>query len=277
LLAVGVGALLTPYGIFSALATLELFNMKFPLQRIEEWQSPDFQVYQPLLFLFVGLFGAIAALGIRLRGPRLIVFSVMLLLALGHIRGLVMFFLVAPVILARPIADRSVWWRATRLTKSNSSACAGELDPIPRYFQKRPTMIPAICLAVAVLATVTSWRYTNNGPPESIAPKGAIDFVRQNGISGNVFNSYDFGGYLIFSGIPTFIDGRVTPYTDDFLWKHAEAVNLVDINKAFRLLDDYKVSWVILRPTEPMAKALARSALWNEVYADKYSEVFVRR
>ena len=58
LLAVGVGALLTPYGIFSALVTLELFNMKFLVQRIAEWKSPDFQAYQPLLFLLVGLFAS---------------------------------------------------------------------------------------------------------------------------------------------------------------------------------------------------------------------------
>ena len=138
-------------------------------------------------------------------------------------------------------------------------------------------MVPAICLAMAALATAYSWRYTNNGPDRSIAPKAAIDFVRQNGISGNVFNSYDFGGYLIFSGIPTFIDGRVTPYTDDFLRKYSEAVNLVDIEKAFLLLDEYKVTWVILRPKEPLAKALAQSAEWDEAYSDKYSVVFVRR
>jgi hypothetical protein len=101
--------------------------------------------------------------------------------------------------------------------------------------------------------------------------------VRQNGISGNVFNSYDFGGYLIFSGIPTFIDGRVTPFTDDFLWKHAEAVNLININKAFLLLNNYNVTWTILHPIEPLAKALAQSAQWYEAYSDKYSVVFVRR
>ena len=277
LLAVGVGALLTPYGIFSALVTLELFNMKFLFQQIAEWKSPDFQAYQPLLFLLVGLFGAIVGLGIRLRGPRLIVFSMMMFLGLSHIRGLLMFFLVAPIILARPIASHSVWWRATRVADPNSSESTGALDPVLSYFQKRPIMIPAICLAVAALATAYSWRYTNSGPDRSIAPKAAIDFVRQNGISGNVFNSYDFGGYLIFSGIPTFIDGRVTPYTDDFLRKHSEAVNLVDINKAFLLLDEYKVTWVILHPIEPLAKALARSALWDEVYSDNYSVVFVRR
>jgi hypothetical protein len=273
--AVGVSALLTPYGVFSALVTLELFNMKFLFQQIDEWRSPDFQVYQPLLILFIGLFGAIAGLGIRLRGPRLIAFSMMLFLALGHLRGLVMFFLVVPVILARPIGERSVWWRATRLSSSSEAAAA--LDPIPRYFETRPIMIPSIFLAVATFATVYSWGYMNTGPPGSVAPKAAIDFVKQNGISGNVFNNYDFGGYLIFSGIRTFIDGRVTPYTEDFLQKHAEAVNLVDIDKAFQLLDDYRVTWVLLRPTEPLAKALGRSALWNEAYSDNYSVVFVRR
>jgi hypothetical protein len=274
-LAVCVAALLTPYGIFSALVTVELFNMKFLFQQIGEWKSPDFQVYQPLLLLFVGLFGVIAGLGIRLRGPRLVVFVMMLLLALGHIRGLLMFFLVTPVVLARPIVARSMWWRATRLSNANSSESA-VLDPIPRYFEMRPIVIPAICLAVAMLATVFSWGYTNSGPPASVAPRAAIDFVKQNEISGNVFNSYDFGGYLIFSGIPTFIDGRI-PATDDFFWKYAQTVKLVDINKAFQLLDDYRVTWVLLRPTEPLAKALGRSALWNEAYSDSYSVIFLRR
>ena len=152
--------------------------MKFPLQQIAEWKSPDFQVYQPLLFLLVGLFAAIIGLGIRLRGPRLIVFSMMMFLGLSHLRGLLMFFLVAPIILARPIASHSVWWRATRVTDPNSSESIGALDPVLSYFQRRPIMMPAICLAVAALATAYSWRYTNSGPDRSIAPKAAIDFVQ---------------------------------------------------------------------------------------------------
>jgi hypothetical protein len=276
-LVVCFAALLTPYGIFSALVTFELFDMKFLSQHIGEWKSPNFQIYQPWLFLFVALFAAITGLGLRLRGPRLLVFSVTLLLALSHIRGLLIFFLIVPIIFARPLGARSVWWRATRSINTNSSESGDTIDPILRHFQVRPIMIPAMCVAVAALVTAYSWRYINSGPPGSVAPEAAINFVKQNGISGNVFNSYDFGGYLIFSGIRTFIDGRVTPYTDDFLRKHAEAVNLVDINKAFQLLDDYRVTWVLLRPTEPLAVALGRSILWNEAYSDSYSVVFVRR
>jgi hypothetical protein len=276
LLAVGVSALLTPYGVLSVLPTLGLFNAKVVLQQLDEFRSPDFQRYRPILFLFVGLFAAIAGLGVRLRGPRLIVFSMMLWMALEHTRGLWMFFLVAPIILARPLGERSVWWCATRPANSNFSESAAALDRIPRYFEMQPFMIPAICVGVATLATVYSWGYMNSGPPRSIAPKAAIDFVKQNGIAGNVFNSYDFGGYLIFSGVPTFIDGRGIAATDDFFWKYIQTVNLVDINKAFQLLDDYRVTWALLHPTQPLAKALGRSALWNEAYSDNYSVVFVR-
>ena len=86
-----------------------------------------------------------------------------------------------------------------------------------------------------------------------------------------------FGGYLIFSGIPTFIDGRIPPYSDDFVRRTFEAIKLADIDDSFRLLDEYNVNWVILRPAEALTRALARSGFWNEVYSDKYAVVFVRR
>lgn len=42
-------------------------------------------------------------------------------------------------------------------------------------------------------------------------------------------------------------------------------------------LDDYKVNWIILKPAEPLVKAIARSSGWDRVYADQYAVVFVRR
>jgi hypothetical protein len=202
----------------------------------------------------------------------------LMFLGLTYSRGLIMFFLVAPIILARPLLLRSAWWRAAQFADARSCEATDVSDPVLLYFQKRLITIPAICLAAAALATAFSWRTLNIGPPDFVAPKAAIDFVRRERISGNVFNSLTFGGYLIFSGIPDFIDSRTPPFKDDFLRQYVEAVNLVDINKAFQLLDEYKVSWIILRPTiEPLAKALARSALWDEAYSDKYSVVFVRR
>jgi hypothetical protein len=182
-----------------------------------------------------------------------------------------MFFLLAPIILSRPILDRAAWLRPFTLESGGAS------DPVLRFLQDRPFAMPAIFLVLAVVVTGYSWHTINVGPPKSVSPNAAIDFVKTRGITGNVFNSYAFGGYLIFAGIPTFIDGRTPPHSDDFVRRYFSAVNLKDIDDAFRLLDEYEVRWVLLSPEEPLGKALTRSALWDEVYSDDYSIVLVQR
>jgi len=277
LIIVGVCALATPYGIFSALLTLEVTNLKYALKNISEWHTPDFQQQRIHLFLFVSLLMALVGLGVRVNGPRLIVFGLLLVLGLSHTRGLVTLFLLMPVILARPLNECLPWFRPIGADVSVGAQTTNASDPVLLYLRRRSAAIPLVLFAIAVLVTAVSWHRTNVGPPGSVAPRAAIEFVRRAGITGNVFNSYMFGGYLIFSGIPTFIDGRIPPYSDDFVRRTFEAIKLADIDDSFRLLDEYNVNWVILRPAEALTRALARSGFWNEVYSDKYAVVFVRR
>jgi len=274
-LAVSLCASLTPYGILPAFMTKEVLDLKVTSTIIVELRSPDFQTATYHLFFLVALFSAIAGLGIRLRGARLIAFSIITLMGLSYLRGLVMFFFLAPIILARP-ASTCAWWLAPQLSAKQAFDSNKTSDPVLRFLERRSLSILAGCMAVAALITVSTW-WRDVSPPEDVAPKGAIDFVQRKNITGNVFNDYKFGGYLIFSGIPTFVDGRALPFGDAFLHKYFDTVNLVDINRAFGMLDQYHVAWVILQPMQPLAKALARSGLWDDVYSDKSSIVFVRR
>ena len=76
-----------------------------------------------------------------------------------------------------------------------------------------PLIAGAILAAGLVLAlSDRNYRVADDGN----RPVSAVDFARATGISGPVFNDYDFGGYLIFSGIPTYIDGRAELYGQDF-------------------------------------------------------------
>jgi len=56
-------------------------------------------------------------------------------------------------------------------------------------------------------ATLFTWHFRDLEPPPSTAPNGAVDYLRLAKLD-KVFNSYDFGGYLIFLRIPTYVDGR---------------------------------------------------------------------
>ncbi len=82
-------------------------------------------------------------------------------------------------------------------------------------------------------------------------PYKAITYIKQNPVKGNVFNNYDWGGFLIWQ-LPqykTFIDGRMTA------WKVGNT----------RILDDY-----IKITKDPKTNA----ALFND-YVKKYNITFV--
>src|SRR5262249_48808862 len=151
------------------------------------------------------IFSVMAGLGVQLRGPRLVALCMMMFLGLTHVRGLLMLFLITPIILARPLSARAGWFRPRQLVQGLSPETDKALDPVLSYLQKRTITMPAIFLILATIVTAHLWHEINIGPPQSLSPKSAIDFVRTTGIKGNVFNSHAFGGYLIFEGIPTFI------------------------------------------------------------------------
>ena len=166
-------------------------------------------------------------------------------------------------------------WLAPQLSKTSKIDSAS--DPILSFLRNRSLAVLAGCMVLAAAITVSTWYREDIVPAHSITPKAAIDFVRRANITGNVFNSYNFGGYLIFVGIPTFVDGRALLFGDPFLHKYFDTLDLVDIHSAFEMLDAYKVQWAILLPIDPLGKALARSASWDQVYSDDFSVVFVRR
>ena len=60
-------------------------------------------------------------------------------------------------------------------------------------------------------------------PPGHFAPAAAVDRAMEKGLSGPVLNDYDFGGYLTFRGIPTFIDGRTLLFGKEFALKYFNA------------------------------------------------------
>jgi small-conductance mechanosensitive channel len=268
-------AAITPYGILPAFMTTTLVNMKFASGYINELHSPDFHASNFILIYFVAIFLAIAGLGIRLGAARLISFGLAAATGLRYMRALFMFFLLAPIILARPAA-RALPYLAPQSSRAEGSEGQGTPDALLRLLQKYATAVLVGCVALAVLATASIWRRDDIAPPATIAPAAAIDFVKRNNITGNVFNSQLFGGYLIWSGIPVFIDGRLEVYGDAFERKYAHTLELTNVSEAYAVLDEYKVAWAILNPYEPLSSELARNATWEKAYADADAVVFVR-
>ena len=235
---------------------------------------PQFSDFKTGLLYLVSIICAALILGVRVRGPRVVALGFFLVLGLSYFRALIMFFLVAPLLLAHPVASSLEWLRPKGgLFRSSDEPFA---DPAVKLLRGRATLIVTSLVAVTLAALFVNWDKYDRGPAKDLSPTAAVDFVQREGITGRVYNSYNFGPYLIWRGIPVFIDTRTPPYTDKFVERAVNAEDLHDIDDAFKLLQDYRIDWIILSSTSSLSKALARSKLWTERYSDDLATVYVR-
>ena len=92
-----------------------------------------------------------------------------------------------------------------------------------------------------------------------------------------VFNDYDFGGYLIASDVPTFIDGRTELFGEKFFVDHNAASGLMEPDNLFRLLDDYKIEATLLRTQSAATKLLDHVDGWQKIYSDDIATIHLRK
>jgi hypothetical protein len=129
-------------------------------------------------------------------------------------------------------------------------------------------------VAALVIATGVILATVRHTPP--LIPHVAVEKLRELKAE-RVLNDYYFGGYLIFLGIPTFIDSRAELYGPAFLARYQRAVSLDDVADFVRLLDEYKISATLLFPSTQAVGLLDRLPEWDRIYADDVAVVHVRR
>jgi hypothetical protein len=251
-----VAACITPYGPESILVTGRILGMGDALRFIGEWKPQDFGhvgAFEILLLLAVGL-----ALhrGFTLPPFRILTILGLLHLALSANRNTELMGLLAPLFLAGPLAAQVPSLRA-----------AGPARPSPAL---AALIVAALVPVTAALAAVTS-----PSPPAAITPATALEALRK-ATNGPVLNAYDFGGYLIANGMPTFIDGRTELYGADFLRRYQNAVMLTDPPGLEKLLTERHIAATLLQTGMPAIAWLDRTPGWKRLYADDVAVVHVK-
>jgi hypothetical protein len=109
-------------------------------------------------------------------------------------------------------------------------------------------------------------------------PVGAVSFLRAGQFSPTLFNSYDWGGYLIWRLYPEYrvcIDGRADLYGDKVMDQFASVYNISD-GSWRHTLEQWQIKTIILPPDAPLASALRLRPGWQAVYSDRQAVVFRR-
>jgi hypothetical protein len=207
----------------------------------------------------LGTFGFALFRGVTLPWLRIVMLFGVLHLALSQVRHADLLGLLAPIFLARPLAEQF-------------KAIAADGPPLAiRHGMLLPIAVLAVLTGATALASLRGI-----APAARITPENAIQSV-QLAKAGPVLNDYDFGGYLDFVGIAPFIDGRAELYGERYMLRHDRALSLQNLPDFMRLLDEYRIQATLLAPSTPAVGLLDRLPDWKRAYADDVAVVHVRR
>lgn len=265
-----VAVLFNPNGATMFVYPFETLTSPTMQAYIQEWFSPDFHQieFQPFAWLMLATMASIA-----LSGKRATLTQTLLLIGTGYAafrsaRNIPLF-----AIVAAPILAEHLWYIfEARFRSMNKSQ--------PRI-TRGIAIVNWLLLAVIVLAGLLRIAMVVSNQREverSKFPAAAVDFLQTQKIADALYDSYGWGGYLIWRLYPqarVFIDGRADVYGDKFI----EDVYL----KAYRggadwrePLDHYAVRVVLIEPDAPLASQLAQDGAWRKTYEDKQAVVYQR-
>jgi hypothetical protein len=240
---------------------------------IVEWQSPNFHTpqMQPFAWILLLTVGIVGASNRRINHTDFILFSGLAYMSLLAGRNIAIFALAAAPILSRyaePLAQNL----------GNAARFYGLSDRQPTRFQS----ILNIFLLLLTILTVfikTAASFPPEITQESIqaqAPVGAVAYLKTENRPGNIFNAYNWGGYLIWHlpEYPVFVDGRTDLYADQILeqWFDIALARPGWQEK----LDGWQISLVLLHPDLPIVLELAHTEEWKLLYQDEISVLYGR-
>lgn len=264
----GPRLLLYPFGYY--LGPTSVFT-----RYIGEWLSTDFQEPSSMLFAIL-LFALTAAIAWRRVGLGPAETSAVLLFS-----GMA-FSSVRVGGLAVPLLTWSIAGVLGQGTVSRLGA------PVRRGAWPRPskalrwgwyggTAFMSLLLLAVIGVDFVTWGRKGGFVEEKDYPREAVTAIAELPSSARIFNTYNWGGYLIwrlYPQHPVFIDGRVDLFAADLLDDYLQ-VHRVEPTWS-QVLADYEVSVVICERRSPLAAVLMESAAWKPTYQDDIAMVFQR-
>ncbi len=260
---------INPLGIRAYVVPFSTIFMPELGRYIQEWQAPDFS--QPSAWSFVILLAL--ALVTMWRSKRELDFTEWILVcggaALGLLaaRNLALFAIAALPVASDHLEDilQSRQW------------------VIPFRDVESPTRVVLnLCLIIMVSIGLGARLYhllskeSVSAGLKTALPVAAVAQLDSLEHHGNMFNSYNWGGYLMFHApqYPVFIDGRSDLYRS-FL---AEYYHIATARGDWRqALDRWRVGFAVIESQSGLAHALASDQNWQRVYQDPLASVFLRR
>ncbi|MBC7222789.1 MAG: hypothetical protein H5T59_00680 [Anaerolineae bacterium] len=263
---------LNPQGPRMLLYPFQTVGMGVLRQFIQEWASSDFHRVQfhPFLWLWLATAWALALSPQEKDWGDLAAFALFSALALTAGRNVALFAVVAAPILA----------------EHGTAALKPALGRFSEASGRGARLVAAnwgIALLLAAAVAARAW----TGPLDASVvaeehgsrfPVQAAEAILRERPPGPLFNSYNWGGYLLWRLYPAYrvyVDGRTDLYGDEVLEEYLRVTRLEPEWEA--ILERRGIRLVVVERAEPLANRLREEPGWALLYGDEMASVFVRQ
>lgn len=265
-----LATLVNPNGLAGALYPLSYLGDNASTRYIAEWVSPNFHQTQYLFFEALALILLVGAMANprRARLADILILLPFLYFSFDSVRNINLLS-----VLAAPIAAELVtgalparWTQGRRI----------------RPPDRQRSMINWICvggIAVAV-AFIVAGNVSSQGQAKAVKkdfPVGALHYIQIHGLPARGFDSYNWGGYLIWNwyGVRSvYVDGRPDMYGDAFMNSYVSAY---DGDSSWAgLLKANRLCYALIEPSSGIAHALSTAHGWQRRYQDSEAVLYLQ-
>jgi hypothetical protein len=252
-----VAICLTPFGIPGVIFPFKVLSFTF-LNVINAWRQADFSSIRAFQISLLVAILVILARGVQVKPMRALLLVTLLQMALQHRRQVIVLVLLAPLLLAEPLA------RALKQMRREDRPVADWRAPAIAFAM--------LALVIGGVRLATPLKRGD----ERVTPYSAMRHVPKSLAAMPVLNDYSMGGYLTFIGVKPYIDGRADMYGDEFVSDFMKLIHAAEPSHLQRLLDRYHIAWTIFSKDDVMVAGMDQRPGWHRLYADGTAVVHVR-
>ncbi len=258
---------INPHGPQMLLYPFKTVSIRVLQDYIQEWQSPNFHQAQVLPFLLMLLLLIGTLFGSHRRGDptEIILVLVFLPLALLASRNIALFALVVAPVITR--------YLDTLLDETHLEL--GSSRQLPQSAAKWLNLAVFLLLVAASGLKISSSLspQLNQDEIEEEFPVRAVEYLRSVQLKENLFNTYNWGGYVIWELHPdflSFVDGRTDLFDDEILGDYL--IGWRGLTGWERVFDTWDIEIVLIEPWAPLRMRL-ESQGWEIDYEDELAVV----
>jgi tetratricopeptide (TPR) repeat protein len=243
------------------------------MERIFEWmqlwQLKGFRLFYLFWILLFLTWGAAFFSWRNLKPADLFLLLVFMILAFRAQRHIELF-----VVIAVPILARHLTLDLRKALSEKTHLWGIEMRPVGQFIN---LAVILLLLFAGIWVTVPRRSTFGLGVRTRYYPEKAADFIKEAGITGRMYNEYEWGGYLIWRFFPqrkVFMDGRTVVYGEEI---YQDWMRISEGRENWQeTLDKYGVNFLILNYQKNRAASFWKEKRWVPIYWDDYALVAIR-